>query len=71
MDPNACVRRFCDACNDHDKAEAHAALADLYEWLARGGFRPDCGLKESGVLVLRDWLNPFGMWDEEDCNDED
>ena len=40
MDPDACLARFLDACNDDDRQEAIAALEDLQEWLRTGGFLP-------------------------------
>lgn len=43
MDPNATLQRIREALADQDGAEALAAVADLREWLQRGGFRPDYG----------------------------
>lgn len=43
MDPDACLRRFLEACQDKDKEEAIASLEDLLEWLKRGGYLPKKG----------------------------
>lgn len=43
MDPNATLQRIREALADQDGAEALAAVADLRQWLQRGGFRPDYG----------------------------
>ena len=41
MDPDACTRRIIHAARDGDVEDLHDALADLREWVHRGGFLPD------------------------------
>jgi len=41
MDPNATLQFIDDALNDYDHKEARYLVAELAEWLRRGGFEPD------------------------------
>jgi len=40
MDPDACLVRLFDALAEGDREEAGAALIDLADWIAKGGFLP-------------------------------
>jgi len=40
MDPDACLRRFVEACHAGDAEEAVDAIDDLRDWIAGGGFLP-------------------------------
>ena len=40
MDATSCVRRLNEAMDDNDRDGCLAALADLFEWLGKGGFPP-------------------------------
>jgi hypothetical protein len=55
MDPNACWKRFLDACAIDDNFEAFDALCDLTAWLRKGGFPPD-GVPPGAVHSLHEWL---------------
>lgn len=37
MDPDACVRRIIEASDDGDLSEVEDAIADLKDWILRGG----------------------------------
>jgi len=51
MDPKACLKRFLEACSDEDRNEAMEAIADLYTWMAQGGFPPEVvALKVDGKV---------------------
>ncbi len=42
MDPNACLDAALDAIfNDCDYEEGADRMADLQEWLSKGGFNPE------------------------------
>ena len=40
MDPNATLAKLLDAFRDNDREASWAAIEDLQDWLARGGFMP-------------------------------
>jgi hypothetical protein len=40
MDPDACLRRIVEACQEGDRDEALSAIEDLRLWIRRGGFLP-------------------------------
>jgi len=41
MDPNACVRDMLDYIRAGEMIEAQGCLWSLFDWEAKGGFKPD------------------------------
>lgn len=41
MDPKACWNRICDHLRSGELQEAFDACDELYQWLHKGGFKPD------------------------------
>jgi len=49
MDPDACLRRFLEACEDRDRDEAVDALIDLHDWISRDRHGGDVSKRPHGA----------------------
>ena len=51
MDPNAALIALLQAIEDQDSVDADAHLANILDWMRRGGFAPNC---QAAIETLRE-----------------
>jgi hypothetical protein len=51
MDPNGCLIALLEAIEAQDSVDADTHLANLMDWMAGGGFAPNC---QAAIETLRE-----------------